>query len=438
MSPVVGAAFAPHPPIIIPEVGRGKEQEASKTIEGMKQLARKTAQMAPDTLVILTPHSHSRGVLTVASNHHWNGNLSQFGCADVQLTIQSNTSLVNKISEEIGLSRKNLEMDHGTLVPLYYIQKEHEVFSIVLIGVGPSQSDALLSVSQSLGDLFRKQDEKILILASGDLSHRLKQDGPYGLHPSGPLFDQLVVKAFREKDLDQLKSIEPQIRENAAECGLNPFLAANEMVKGLDREIDLLSYEGPFGVGYLTAFIHCNQVEHHPYVQVAREAIRQYVTAGKKIDPERDLVEIMEKTWLKENLRKQAGTFVSLHVHGKLRGCIGTMMPAYQNLIDEIIQNAIAAAVQDPRFPSLEPEELSSLSVKVDILGEMEVVESTSDLDPRNYGVMVEADYKRGVLLPDLDGVDTVAQQLEIAKQKAGIGQNEDMTVYRFQVKRFV
>ncbi len=438
MAPLIGAAFAPHPPIIIPEVGRGKEQEASKTIEGMQQLAEKTARMAPDTLVVLTPHSNTRSVLTIASNHYWNGNLSQFGCTDVQLTIQSNTSLVNKITEEIGLSRTNLEMDHGTLVPLYYIQKEHNAFNIVLIGVGPYHSDALLSVSRNLGALLRKQDEKILILASGDLSHRLKQDGPYGLHPSGPMFDELVVKAFREKDLDQLKNIEPKIRENAAECGLNPFLAANEMMQGSYGEIELLSYEGPFGVGYLTAFIHCEQVENHPYVQVAREAICQYVTTGKEIDPERNLTEIVEKNWLKENLKKQAGTFVSLHLNGNLRGSIGTIMPAYQNLIDEIIQNAIAAATKDPRFPAIQPEELSDLSVKVDVLGEMEAVESTDDLDPEKYGVMVESSYKRGVLLPDLDGIDTVVKQLEIAKQKAGIRQDEDMTVYRFQVRRFV
>lgn len=438
MSPIIGAAFAPHPPIILSEVGKGKEQEAKKTTEGMQQLARKIAELAPQTLVVLTPHSNASGILTIASNHHWNGSLSKFGYTDIQLTTQNNLSLVNRITEEIGLSRRTLEMDHGTLIPLHYIQKEYNAFNVVLIGVGPHRSEALLSVSNHLGTLFQKQNEKILIVASGDLSHRLKEEGPYGWHPAGPMFDALVVKAFRENNLNQLKKIEPKIRENAAECGLNPFLVAYEMVQGSYGEMELISYEGPFGVGYLTAFLHCQQESNHPYVQVAREAVHQYIRTGKEIDSEKSLTKILEKNWLKENLKKQAGVFVSLHLYGNLRGCIGTIMPAYDNLIDEIIQNAIASATKDPRFPHVELEELNDLSVKVDVLGEMEGVESTESLDPQKYGIMVESAYKRGVLLPDLEGIDTVAKQLEIVKQKAGIGQDEAMTIYRFEVQRFV
>jgi AmmeMemoRadiSam system protein A len=166
----------------------------------------------------------------------------------------------------------------------------------------------------------------------------------------------------------------------------------------------------------------------HPLVQLAKKTIETYVREGWVIEPPEDLTPEMEK---------RAGTFVSIHKHGMLRGCIGTIEPAQANVAREVIRNAISAATRDPRFPPVRPEELADLDIKVDVLGEPELVESMEDLDPRRYGVIVESGWKRGLLLPDLEGVDTVEQQVEIARRKAWIGPDEPFQLYRFEVKRY-
>jgi AmmeMemoRadiSam system protein A len=169
----------------------------------------------------------------------------------------------------------------------------------------------------------------------------------------------------------------------------------------------------------------------HPLVELARKTIESYVREKRTIEPPEELVPEMQG---------RAGTFVSLHdSRGNLRGCIGTIEPQKPTVVQEVIQNAISAATRDPRFPPVQPEELKSLDVKVDVLTEPEPIDSLDQLDPKRYGVIVESesDWRRGLLLPDLEGVDTVEDQVDIAMRKAGIRPGEPMQLYRFEVKRY-
>ena len=134
------------------------------------------------------------------------------------------------------------------------------------------------------------------------------------------------------------------------------------------------------------------------------------------------------------NSRKAA--FVSIHKKGNLRGCIGTFLPVHSSLAEEIIENAILAATEDPRFYPIREEELSELEINVDVLSTPETIDSLDELDPKRYGVIVQKGFKRGLLLPDLEGVDTVEEQISIAKEKAGIGEDEEVTLQRFEVVR--
>lgn len=166
----------------------------------------------------------------------------------------------------------------------------------------------------------------------------------------------------------------------------------------------------------------------HPLVQLAIDAIQSFVKEGNTIAPPVTLADEMKET---------AGVFVSLKKHGDLRGCIGTLEPTQSNIALEIINNAISAASRDPRFPPVEVHELCELNYSVDILTKPEPVEEISQLDPKRYGVIVESGWKRGLLLPALQGVDTVEQQLSITKRKAGILEGEHVKLYRFEVKRY-
>jgi AmmeMemoRadiSam system protein A len=163
------------------------------------------------------------------------------------------------------------------------------------------------------------------------------------------------------------------------------------------------------------------------YVELARRALAAWIREGRRIQPPPDLAP--------ELLSRRAGAFVSLKKHGVLRGCLGTYLPTEENLAQEIIENAIRAATEDPRFPPVRPEELPELSITVDVLSPPEACRE-EDLDPKRYGVIVEKGWRRGLLLPDLPGVDTAPEQLRIAKMKAGLPPEEPCQIYRFTVER--
>jgi MEMO1 family protein len=168
--------------------------------------------------------------------------------------------------------------------------------------------------------------------------------------------------------------------------------------------------------------------KEHPLVQLARRTIEAHVRTGEQLEPPPEL-EAQEQ--------RRAGAFVSLHCHGQLRGCIGTLEPTQANVVCEVIQNAISAANHDPRFSPIRPDELESLEISVDILGKAEPIKSIDDLDPVQFGVIVERGPRRGLLLPNLDGVETAEMQVAISLRKAGIRPDEPYHMYRFRVDRY-
>ncbi len=168
--------------------------------------------------------------------------------------------------------------------------------------------------------------------------------------------------------------------------------------------------------------------ELHPLVKLARDAVESYVRHGRILNPPQPLT---------PEMKERAGVFVSLHRHGELRGCIGTFEPLKSNVAQEIIANAISSAAKDPRFLPLETAELDDLEYSVDILTSPEPVSDPDQLDPEKYGVIVESGFRRGLLLPDLEGVGSVEEQIRICRLKAGIARDEEVNLYRFEVRRF-
>ena len=179
-------------------------------------------------------------------------------------------------------------------------------------------------------------------------------------------------------------------------------------------------------VGY--AGIIIKKAEMHPLVKLAKKTVETYVREGKVPPPPRALT---------PEMKEKAGVFVSIHKLGALRGCIGTFEPQQKNVAEEIITNAISSATRDPRFPPITPDELKDLDYSVDVLTSPEPVADKSQLDPKKYGVIVECGWRRGLLLPDLEGVDSVDYQIDICCQKGGIGPDEPVKLYRFEVKRY-
>lgn len=258
------AAFTPHPPIAVPEVGQGREQEAAVTLGGLTELQKRLRQMPeqgrPDVLLLLSPHQpYAQGAFYLNSAPELNGDLRRFGAPEVGFNLKSSPRLVEFGRHlaghglEIGLAdMKNLSTDHGSIVPLYFLAQAFGGPPPVVVGnpVGLSPADSL-AFGRALAT-WERGDEKWALLASGDLSHRMSRDGPYGFHPEGPLFDQDVIKAFESNTPEELIEKWPLSRlEEAGECGFRSALA---MMGLCGRAVEVLSHEAPFGVGYAVAW----------------------------------------------------------------------------------------------------------------------------------------------------------------------------------------
>ena len=192
-------------------------------------------------------------------------------------------------------------------------------------------------------------------------------------------------------------------------------------------ESEFYSYEGTFGVGYgIVAF--STKEKNDPCIKLAEKTIEEYIRHGRRPELSEDIP--------KELLENRAGVFVTLHKNGDLRGCIGTIEPVRASIAEEIISNAVSAATEDPRFRPVKESELEEIVISVDVLKPAEKILSISELDPQRYGVIVSRGFRRGLLLPMLDGIDTAEKQVDIARQKAGIYKDEPYELHRFEVIR--
>lgn len=472
--PIEGVVFSPHPPVLIPDVGQGDERGAQATLDGMERLAAEAAGMAPEVIVCITPHGPVfEDGLCVTVGKTLAGDFGQFGRprAGLQYPLdQPLTEAFLSLMEAAGIPcvamddaaaaryRVKRTLDHGCLVPLWFIERKYRGFKLVHITIGLLPLPEMYASGKILAEAVARTGARALVLASGDLSHCLLEQGPYHYHPKGAVFDKKVAEIIASGELIELARIPASLHEPAGQCGLPSYVMGAGALDGRRVETEVFSYEGPFGVGYLTGVARPVAGEHESglarlvrdreeayrqrtgredaYISLARRIIESYVSGGGKPSwtVEREL--IGGGAALDRMEGERAGCFVSLHREGELRGCIGTIAPTRRCLGEEIMMNAIEACARDPRFSPVRQSELSDLDVKVDILHPFEPIQSTEELDPYRYGVIVENRGRRGLLLPNLEGVDTVEDQVSIARRKAGIGDTEPVELYRFEVER--
>lgn len=414
MKNIIGSYLMPHPPIIIPDIGKGEESKIKETTESCNKIAKEISDNKPETIILITPHGTMfSDAVAISHEASISGDLRQFRAINIKMNISIDTDFNEKLnlncqSENIScglvdsklLSKYNHEftLDHGAMVPLYFVNKFYNDYKLVHITYSMIGSINLYKFGMAIRKTAEELNCKCVIIASGDLSHKLKEDGPYSYSPYGPEFD----------------------------------------------------YEGPFGVGYGVMKFNnteeksdvlsqiLNETDEHnkrklscrnPYTRLARKNLIHYFKFGSPIA---DFSGIDE-----ELLQSKHGVFVSMKKFGALRGCIGTILPSTQSLAQEIINNSLSAAFKDPRFPPVSENELSDIDISVDVLT-TPVKADKNELNPKKYGVIVSKGYKRGLLLPDLEGVDTVSQQLQIACDKGEIDFFEDdYQIEKFEVVRY-
>ncbi len=457
---VIAAYMVPHPPMIVPEVGRGSEAQIEATRAAYARVAEEIAALAPETIVISSPHATMYAdYFHISPGRRAEGSFARFRAPQVRFSEAYDAELaktVERLAIANGLpagtrGQRDPELDHGTMVPLYFIRQFCSDFRLMRVGL----SGLPLEDHYRLGQLIRRAAEetgrRVVFVASGDLSHKLQAYGPYGYAPEGPRYDARIMDVCGRAAFGELFDFDEAFCERAAECGHRSFVIMAGALDGMAVEADRLSHEDVTGVGYGVCafhpmgedasrrFLDARQREQErrlrddrakcdPWVQLAWQSVESWVLDHRVMDVPDGLPAALTAN--------RAGAFVSIHKQGRLRGCIGTIAPTQASLAEEIIRNAVSAAARDPRFDPIRPDELRWLEINVDVLGEPEDIASEDALDVKRYGVIVSKGHRRGLLLPDLDGVDTVRQQVDIARRKAGIGPDEKVNLQRFEVVR--
>ena len=458
--PILAAFMVPHPPMIVPAVGRGSEAQVTETTRAYEQVAAEVAALKPDTILITSPHSVMYAdYFHISPGSGAKGSFRQFHAPLVRFSEQYDTELVGRIcalADAAGfpagtLGERDAALDHGTMVPLWFIRSKYQGGKIVRIGLSGLPLTDHYRFGQMIAQAAEDLGRRTVLIASGDLSHKLQDYGPYGFAKEGPEYDRRIMDVCGRAAFGELFDFSEDFCDRAAECGHRSFVIMAGAFDGLRVKAEALSHQDVTGVGYGICTFYPGEPDESrhflkdyeekmaracaekaeksdAYVNLARASVESWVRDRKQISVPKDLPA--------EMLTKRAGTFVSLHENGRLRGCIGTIASTQNNIAEEIVQNAISACSRDPRFSPVRADELASLEISVDVLGEMENIASPAQLDVKRYGVVVSHGYKRGLLLPNLDGVDTVEEQIRIARQKGGIREDEPYSLQRFEVVR--
>lgn len=461
---IIAACLVPHPPVILPEVGRGREKEIQRTTDAYREVMRRVAALKPDTVVVASPHAVMYAdYFHISPGKSATGDLERFGAVGTETAADYDEEFVKTLalvaqSEGIAagtLGERDRDLDHGTLLPLRFLNEFLSAYKVVRMGLSGFSVPEHYRLGKCVAETAEQLGRRTVFIASGDLSHKLMETGPYSYAPEGPAFDAEIGEVVKSGDFLRLMSMDPAFCEAAGECGYRALVMMAGALDGRALETELLSYEGPFGVGYGVGwFAPAGETEgrrfdvlfeeaeraaagerkahEDEYVRLARLSLESRVQEGRAAALPGEVAEELPE----EMLQKRAGVFVSLKKHGQLRGCIGTIEATEKCVAQEIWRNAISAGLQDPRFDPITEDELPYIVYSVDVLGAAESIDSVEQLDVERYGVIVSAGTKRGLLLPNLEGVTTPEQQVDIARQKAGIRPGEKYKLKRFEVVR--
>jgi len=373
-----------------------------------------------DTFIIMGPSHTGRGKpLSIMTEGVWK---TPLGEVDIDSELAKQILATSSYLEEDHLAH---QYEHSLEVQLPFLQYFKPDIRIVPITFSYGSGAAYKEIGKTIARAIKELNREVVLIASSDMTHYEPQE-------SAQSKDNQAIEAIVNLDEDELLKRVEEL--NISMCGYAPAVSLISAAKELGaKRAELVRYQtsgdttGDYSsvVGY--AGIIINGVEVSPLVGLAKQTVETFVKEGKVPQPEE----------LTPEMKGKAGVFVSIHKFGELRGCIGTFEPQRENVAEEIITNAISSASRDPRFLPIAPNELGSLSYSVDVLTKPEPVESKDQLDAKKYGVIVECGVRRGLLLPDLEGVDSVDYQIDICRQKGGIAPDEPIKLYRFEVRRY-
>ena len=254
---LVFAGVVPHPPLLIPTIGKENIEKLQKTIKAFDILEEDLNEADPDTIIVISPHGElSPDNFIINTNENYVSNFHDFGDFSTELEFKSDLQFINQLKSQnettlpIQLTYDE-NLDHGVAVPLYYLTRKNKNRRIVPINYCFSSYEQQVEFGEALKEACFSLDKKYAIIASGDLSHKLSKNAPSGFSPKAKEFDKKLIQALKKKNIDSLINMDQALIEEAAECGLRSILVLMGAIKNMNYDFQVLSYESPFGVGYL-------------------------------------------------------------------------------------------------------------------------------------------------------------------------------------------
>jgi len=444
--PIAFAGLMPHAPILVPGVGGERLADAAATADAMTAVARRAVASHPECVVLISPHSPRQpGAFGVWQTPRLRGSLAAFGAPEDRVDLPLDRPFADRLETEAA--RRQLRtwriggepLDHGATVPLCYLVWAGWKGPTVILSLNYSGEGGRDDLGRAIAATAEGLPRRVAVIASGDMSHRLTASAPCGFHRDAHRFDELFIALLREGAYGNVRQIDPGLQEVAAEDVADPTVVALAATGYRNDGHAVLSYEGPFGVGYGVAILFepkaaadgaGGAVSHFADLPaIARRAVESEFSGGPRSPPFQAAGE----------LTARHGVFVTVRTaRGELRGCRGSLQAMEKDLVHETWRNALATAFHDYRFPPVQAPELPELRFSVTVLGELEPVAAKAALDPAVYGVVVSApDGRKGVLLPAIRGIAAVDEQLGIARRKADIGPDEEIAIQRFRARSF-
>jgi len=430
--PVVAGQFYPDSPSQLKEMIQGMVDEKAEKEEVIGLLSPHAGYIysGPVAGATISRIKFKDTFIIIGPNHTGMGRPLSIMTEGVWKTPLGEVEIDSELAKQILATSSYLEEDsgahqyeHSIEVQLPFLQYFKKDFKLVPIILSFSTGATYKEIGRELAKAIKALNKEVIIIASSDMTHYEPQE-------SAQWKDNQAIEAILDLDEDELLRRVDELRISM--CGYAPAVSLISAAKELGaKRAELVRYQtsgdttGDYAsvVGYAGIIIKGMS----PLASLAQRTVEAFVKEGKIPEPEE----------LTPEMKQRAGVFVSIHKFGQLRGCIGTFEPQKDNVAEETIANAISSATQDPRFPPVAPNELKDLEYNVDVLTRPEPIDSQDQLDPKKYGVIVECGLRRGLLLPDLEGVDTVDYQIEICRHKAGIMPDEPIKLYRFEVKRY-
>lgn len=435
-------AVTPHPPIIVPGVGKGESLKAvENTIESMQKLEKLMLEAKPKTLLLISPHAYTDArSFAINVSETLQGDLGKFA-SEVSLNFKNNIPFIEKLQtrctqHNVPLVFYKGELDHGSIVPLYFLTKNFPI-RLVQLSFSTRSYYEHLEYGRIIREICEEEGEDIAIVASGDLSHKISKDSHLGYSPKGKEFDEKLVELLEKGKIHEILEMDKELIKEAGECGFRSIAILLGIVQNNLKKFHILNYEAPFGVGYLVSHVELGETKKEDpnlagaCLDLAKKTVEEFINKNAKLQVPKNLPE--------DCYLQRKGVFVTLHKEGQLRGCIGTFLPTSPNIAQEIVNNAISACSRDFRFSPVSSEELQLLKYDVSLLDAPQSVKDIKELDPKKHGIIVSSsDGRRGLLLPNLEGIDTVEQQISIASQKGGIDLRKDsISLQSFTVVKF-